>query len=128
MYEKAIDYLREQDEVRYGDAINALEDASDANIVLNDSPFEEAHDDWNAGNHSKENMEILVHEGLAEYTAYDGKDKVQQVDYLRAHIISGKTLTKAEHRLLQGIYAYLEDINFHSSLEALEQYSGVKSL
>lgn len=70
---------------------------------------------------TQEEIEILVAEGLKEY---DGKfaDNIEiLID--RAH--RGKSLSTKGLEAIQDVYAYLEDVNFHTELQAIEIYTNV---
>lgn len=83
--------------------------------------WELAFDNFRNGVVTEESIKILVTEGLKEYEGEYSSVATEVVE--KAH--NREDLTGKDFKVIEDIYGYLEDVNFHTELQAIEIYTNV---
>lgn len=85
--------------------------------------FEKAFNSWRSGDHSVTVQKVLLESGLDAYSGYlyDVSNVAEYCE--KAH--KGNVLRKSEEKAIQSLYYELEDMNFHTELVAIMEYTGV---
>lgn len=108
-------------EVEDAEKADSSEEPSDNNT---EDSFDEAFEQWKGGDRSEAVLAVMINEVLVEYQ--QGGFKPDELATVIAKAKHKVPLDSNDKVVVWSVYEYLEDLNFHSGLEALEVLTGIE--
>lgn len=111
-------------EVEDAEKADTSEEPSDKNTEDSFDSFDEAFEQWKGGDRSEAVLAVMINEVLVEYQ--QGGFKPDELATVIAKAKHKVPLDSNDKVVVWSVYEYLEDLNFHSGLEALEVLTGIE--
>lgn len=124
LFNETEDLINEVQKINQSQEEKSVQSPLSSPDASDEDDFDAAYDKWRNGDRSDTVVNILVQEGISEYQ--DGNFTNAALQCVITKVKENKPLLQEDKVMLQDLYAYLEDLNFHSGVEAIELLTGIE--